>query len=638
MTNPNDIGVSIIIPACNNAYNLGKLLSSFLAVNSNRLFELIVIDHESTDNTPHIVAQYAARALIRLIEREGGFSWDASCILGAEKAQYPFLLFWHPRIDYTTDILPDILDRMSDATISAVGVIWNNALLLSHHSMLPSVDTNLSCDDSSSVTGSSLTGYPSTEASDASPEATAAAFMVCRKSSFHMPEGVHESHDTSQASIDFILRLSNQLPRVCWWVNGKWDEHFHALNSDRQSSSGCFKSEFLPDATSVASVPQYRHTLPIVVVAYNRLKSLLRLLHSLDVAHYSQQVELIISVDGGDNAKVVNIAKQFQWRHGPKSVITHTENLGLKAHIIQCSDLALEYDGVVVLEDDLMVSPFFYSYVQQAFDFYHHDERIAGISLYAPQFNETAKLPFKPIHDHSDVFFMQVPASWGVVWSKFQWLGFTEWLAKSSQGAADSTAALPGDVLTWPDSSWKKVFFEYIINTDRWFVYPRISLSTNFADAGVHVPGNIRVFQVPFRYADKSYNFIQYAQSLVHYDAFCEILPRTLSKLCPVFADYNYSVDLYGMKPLVAMNNEYVLTAKKVTDCLCSFGKQLLPLEGNIIHRTGGTELSFARVSDLAKIKTYEILRGSYLHTDSILYHYELPEWVLKTVLKRHDL
>ena len=75
--------------------------------------------------------------------------------------------------------------------------------------------------------------------------------------------------------------------------------------------------------------------IPIVVVAYNRLESLKRILASLSRGEYPREpVELIISIDRGDNQEVLQYADAFPWPYGEKRVIYRPENLGLKRHIL----------------------------------------------------------------------------------------------------------------------------------------------------------------------------------------------------------------------------------------------------------------------------------------------------------------
>ena len=110
--------------------------------------------------------------------------------------------------------------------------------------------------------------------------------------------------------------------------------------------------------------------IPIVVVAYNRIESLKRILGSLlQAEHPDQGTELIISIDRGDNADVLDYANAFSWPFGEKQVIYQEENLGLKRHILKCGGLTRAHDGIILLEDDLYVSPDFYRYALECYDF-----------------------------------------------------------------------------------------------------------------------------------------------------------------------------------------------------------------------------------------------------------------------------
>ena len=88
------------------------------------------------------------------------------------------------------------------------------------------------------------------------------------------------------------------------------------------------------------------------------------------------------------------------------------------------------YENIIVLEDDLFVSPYFYKYANDALKFYNKTESIGGISLYNHKRNFLNTIPFELIPDSNDVFFLQIASSWGQAWSKKQWLGFKNWYNK----------------------------------------------------------------------------------------------------------------------------------------------------------------------------------------------------------------
>lgn len=105
--------------------------------------------------------------------------------------------------------------------------------------------------------------------------------------------------------------------------------------------------------------------IAIVTVAYNRVKSLSRLLNSLLCADIDN-APLIISIDKSNTNEVERYANDFIWPYGEKKkkVITHKENLGLRKHILSIGQLLDYYDAVIVLEDDIIVAPGFFINLQ----------------------------------------------------------------------------------------------------------------------------------------------------------------------------------------------------------------------------------------------------------------------------------
>jgi len=337
--------------------------------------------------------------------------------------------------------------------------------------------------------------------------------------------------------------------------------------------------------------------IPLVISAYNRPASLKRLLDSVTKGVYSGQVKLIISIDGGDNSDVLSIAENFRWVHGEKEIIHHKTNIGLRNHILSLGDLTLKYDGVILIEDDLYVSPYFYEYAIEAMEFYNEDDIIAGISLYSHRYNETARLPFTPLSDDSDVFFLQIASSWGQAWTRKQWARFRDWYSKPDSLLINEKTILPNDVLTWPETSWKKYFIKYMVENNLFFVYPQISYTTNFGDRGIHHEGT-DIFQVPLEYNESKCTFKEFRESMLKYDSFCEILPECLNHFTDLLKDYNYTVDLFGVKPVSAQSEKYVLTTRNCINPVFSFGLQLIPAELNVIENIKGESISFTHKED----------------------------------------
>jgi hypothetical protein len=340
----------------------------------------------------------------------------------------------------------------------------------------------------------------------------------------------------------------------------------------------------------------------IVICAFNRPASLARLLDSISMAIFNQNdIELVISIDKGSNGEVGKLAEDFVWKHGAKKIITRDKHLGLKAHIFECGELTSITGSIIMLEDDLMVSPYFYLYAQQAHEFYNAEEKLAGISLYNYQVAESSFYPFKAIDDGSDVYFMQVASSWGQVWTRRQWTDFKTWFYKNPELSQGSQ--IPSYIKDWGANSWKKHFIQYLVKNNKYFVFPRLSLTTNFEDPGTNALTR-GVFQVVLQTDRSDYHFKNFKESKSVYDAWFEILPACLNKHIPLLARYNYSVDLHGTKDARTLSSDYLLTSKKSDVLELSFGMELFPFENNVVLKLKGSKIGLYKLAGKVFHKT----------------------------------
>jgi glycosyltransferase involved in cell wall biosynthesis len=202
----------------------------------------------------------------------------------------------------------------------------------------------------------------------------------------------------------------------------------------------------------------------IVIAAYNRPHSLSRLLSMVLTAEYPDAggVSLVISIDGGGADEVIRIANEFEWLFGDKEVIAHSKNLGLREHILCCGDLSQKYGAIIMLEDDIVVSPAFYQYASELGGFYYDDAQVAQVSLYAYEYGELSLERFHPLNIGYDVFFMQWASSWGQLWTDRQWHAFREWYVGHS-GDLVKKPKLPEYVRGWPASSWKNTILHICV-------------------------------------------------------------------------------------------------------------------------------------------------------------------------------
>ncbi|MBI4503090.1 MAG: glycosyltransferase family 2 protein [Gemmatimonadetes bacterium] len=353
----------------------------------------------------------------------------------------------------------------------------------------------------------------------------------------------------------------------------------------------------------------------IVVLAYNRPAPLQRLLDSIARGLYppGSQVPLVLSIDSGGNPEVLRIARRFQWPHGEKNIVVAQAHLGLVEHFHRAGDLTSEFGSVVLLEDDVVVSPAFYQYASGALAFYADDDRIAGVSLYALWFNGYNHLPFVPLLDVSDIFFLQIPYTQGQAFTSGQWARYLAWRAANDPKPARGDPLHPLLFQFGPEE-WFPERVKFLGTTARYFVYPRESLSTGFGDPGTHFAHGSRWFQVPVQAFKMQHRFIPLDESPAVYDTFFEILPDRLRRLAPSLPEAGFDVDLYASKPPGALRQDLVLSSRRSRAPLGSWGRVMWPQEANVAQEVPGDDIALSPRADLRWSRWEELRLQKALH------------------------
>jgi glycosyltransferase involved in cell wall biosynthesis len=344
----------------------------------------------------------------------------------------------------------------------------------------------------------------------------------------------------------------------------------------------------------------------IVIVTYNRPHSLIRILESIQQGMYPENdtISLIISIDGGssNNKTIVEIAESFQWNYGSKKIIAHEKNFGLKKHILACGDLSYEYGAVIVLEDDIVVSPGFYLYAQSIGEFYKDDEKINQVSLYSYKIVEYVNVPFYPLSTGDDVYFLQSGSSWGQLWTNQQWRRFRIWLSENESLVCMEDIEIPEYVKQWPnDSSWKKWYNIFLVETDTYSVVPYQSYSSNVGDDGIHHKNIGNLLQVPLAYSGNKFRLPLIKDSICVYDAFFEMETRRFTRIISchisdILGDGKEIVsDFYGLKRFNKNKKRLlVFTSQPVRQKIVSYGDRLLQPLFNILYLLEGDSYSLA--------------------------------------------
>ena len=327
-----------------------------------------------------------------------------------------------------------------------------------------------------------------------------------------------------------------------------------------------------------------RNKVAIVAVGYNRLDSMRRLLSSLSDAYYDlEDIPLVISIDNGGNEQLIDFVNNFQWNYGDKYVILHKQRLGLREHIFSCGDLSQYFKAVIVLEDDLFVSPYFYDYVMSAVNFYENDTKAACIALYSKIINEnTFTLPFLPYKTEYDVYATQTVITWGQCWTSKMWLDFRNWL-KENPNIDWSKYDMP-ERIKQRKRAWSNFYYAYLLATEKYVISPYESYTTCFADVGEHNSSGSTVAQVPIVMKSQSLNFAR-VDDLSKYDSFMN--NKELGRFIEI-SDEDLCVDLYGDRNN-DFNKRYILSINILPyKILKSYGLQMRPIEVNVIRNIEG--------------------------------------------------
>lgn len=329
-----------------------------------------------------------------------------------------------------------------------------------------------------------------------------------------------------------------------------------------------------------------KHKIALIAVGYNRLQSIERLLKSLNEAIYpNNDTPLVICIDASNDQLLYDYVTEFNWAHGDKYVIIQQKRLGLKQHIFKCGDLSIYFRAIVLFEDDIFASPYFYNYVISAVNKYEYEDRIAQISLYCNETNGYIGLPFRPLYTGYDTFLTQDVSTWGECWTNKMWMQFKDWLAHNKNFII-SNLDIPEQIKSW-ENAWSKYFIEYIIANNKYILFPYQSLTTNFSDAGTHIGISDNSVQVNLMFGDKTYLMPSF-DKMERYDSFfnniriSEWIGIELDRLC---------IDLYGMRKNV-MYKEYILTCRDLNlKKICSFGLKFRPIELNIKYNIPGNDI-----------------------------------------------
>jgi len=163
-----------------------------------------------------------------------------------------------------------------------------------------------------------------------------------------------------------------------------------------------------------------KNLTPILFFAYNRPNHAKQTIEALKKNKLAKDSELFIYSDAAknknDQIKVEKVRNYINKINGFKkiTVINRKHNWGLANSIIDgVTHIVNKYGKVIVLEDDLITSPYFLKYMNKALEMYKKEKNVASIHGY-----------IYPIKNLPETFFIKGADCWGWATWKNKWSVF----------------------------------------------------------------------------------------------------------------------------------------------------------------------------------------------------------------------
>lgn len=237
---------------------------------------------------------------------------------------------------------------------------------------------------------------------------------------------------------------------------------------------------------------------PIVLFVYNRPQHARSTIEALQQNLLASESELYVYSDGpkseSDREKVEEVRRHLAELDGFAriTIIKREQNRGLAHSVISgVSEILSRYGRIIVLEDDMVTSPHFLRYMNEALELYEDEDRVISVHGYVYPVKES--LP--------ETFFLKGADCWGWGTWKRGWDLFEADGAKLFQelkdrrlerrfdlnGAYDYTRMLK-EQISGKNDSWAIRWYASALLNDRLTLYPGRSLVQNIGtdNSGVH--------------------------------------------------------------------------------------------------------------------------------------------------------
>lgn len=332
----------------------------------------------------------------------------------------------------------------------------------------------------------------------------------------------------------------------------------------------------------------------LIVLAYNRLASLKRLLQSIEQASIPNGTSLYFSLEFDSHPNVIEFIDSYTWKYGRKIIIQQDTRLGVHGHNLECLKLIEDIGNGLVLEDDIVVSPFFMKYLEKVLPVYLEDNSILGVSIYRYLRVETIDMPFMLIPNNEFLYYQNRPSCNGCFYVSERIKLFNLFINKTE--LSYSKYILPPNAVLWENDSWEKMMYCFLQEYRMTQIFPRYSFSTDFGEFGVHMKKRIDKFKHhSIMYLDKEFpEFVDRKFSKNVYDAHYELNPDVVKQHNARLESYDFEMDIYGTKQLLGVDSNLLLSSKKSKSPLVQFGRFYKPEINNILLGVSGNFYSLS--------------------------------------------
>lgn len=237
---------------------------------------------------------------------------------------------------------------------------------------------------------------------------------------------------------------------------------------------------------------------PVVLFIYNRPWHTRQTVEALQNNELATATDLIIYSDApktaSDTLAVQEVRSYVKSISGFKSVtlVERAKNMGLANSVIDgVTTVCAQRGRIIVLEDDMVTSPYFLRYMNDALELYENEKRV--ISIHGYMYPVKKKLP--------ETFFLQQADCWGWATWKHGWDLFeqdgekllTDLAGKNLLRRFDLDGAVPytrmlKDQIAGKNNSWAIRWQAAVLLANRLTLFPGVSLVQNIGldQSGTH--------------------------------------------------------------------------------------------------------------------------------------------------------